>query len=195
MTFLQLLKEDRSYRGYLQTPRPSREQLFQLVALTRLCPSSGNVQPLKYRLVHDTDTCNRVLPLTRWGGRMREPRLPRDGMAPTAYIVLLHDLSIAPNSAAFQKDVGIAAHTLLLGAVELGFGGCMIGAFSAAKLSEALALPSKWQPMLVVALGTPAEIIELEDAPPGFVDRDHCFYRDGNDVHHVYKRPINEIIV
>lgn len=45
------------------------------------------------------------------------------------------------------------------------------------------------------ALGTPAEIIELEDAPPGFVDRDHCFTANGNDVHHVYKRPINEIIV
>lgn len=195
MTFEQLLKKDRSYRGYLQTPRPSREQLLQLVALTRLCPSSGNVQPLKYRLVYDVDLCSRILSLLRWGGRMREPRLPHDGMAPTAYIVILHDLSIAPNPTAFQKDVGIAAHTLLLGAVELGYGGCMVGAFSAVKLSEALRLPPQWQPMLVVALGTPAETIVLEDAPPGFVDRDHCFYRDVNDVHHVYKRTIDEIIV
>ena len=114
-----------SYRGYLQTPRPSREELFQLVTLTRLCPSSGNVQPLKYRLAYDVDTCNRILALLRWGGRMREPRLPRDGMAPTAYIVVLHDLSIAPNPAAFQKDVGIAAHTLLLGACLLYTSRCV----------------------------------------------------------------------
>lgn len=195
MSLQELLTKDRSFRGFRQTPRLSYQQLCQLIALTRLCPSSGNVQPLKYHVVCDDEGTSRMLSLTRWGGRMREPKLPRDGMAPTAYIIVLHDEQIAPNATAFYKDVGIAAHTLLLGAVELGYGGCMLGGFSAEGLSAALALPAHLKPVLIVALGAPAETIVLEDAPPGFVDRDHAFYRDEQDVHHVLKRTLAEIIV
>lgn len=195
MTLKGLLKKNRSYRGFLQTPRLSRDELTRLVALTRLCPSSGNVQPLKYRLICDDETNARVLALTRWAGRMKTPKLPREGMAPTAYIVILHDTSIAPNPTAFYKDVGIAALAVLMGAVEMGFGGCMLGGYDAHALSEALALPQHLRPVLLLALGKPGETIVLEDAPPGFVDADHAYYRDGNDVHHVWKRTTDELIV
>ncbi|MCI5955565.1 MAG: nitroreductase family protein [Clostridiales bacterium] len=195
MTLKGLLKKNRSYRGFLQTPRLNRDELTRLVALTRLCPSSGNVQPLKYRLICDDETNARVLALTRWAGRMKTPKLPREGMAPTAYIVILHDTGIAPNPTAFYKDVGIAALAVLMGATEMGFGGCMLGGYDAHALSEALALPQHLRPVLLVALGKPAETIVLEDAPPGFVDADHAYYRDGNDVHHVWKRTTDELIV
>ncbi len=195
MPLSDLLARDRSYRGFRQTPRPSYEQLCHLAALTRLCPSSGNVQPLKYRPVCDDQTNALILSLTRWAGRMKTPKLPREGMAPTAYLVVLHDVDVSPNPVAFYKDVGIAAHTMLLGAVEMGFGGCMLGGFSAERLSEALALPQHLKPVLVIALGAPAERIVLEDAPVGFVDRDHAYYRDAEDVHHVWKRTLEELIV
>lgn len=195
MSLATLLEKNRSFRGFLQTPRPTEDELLRLVALTRLCPSSGNLQPLKYRLVCDAATCAQLLALTRWAGRMKEPRLPHEGMAPTAYIVILNDASIAPSAVAFYKDVGIAAHTLLLGAVEMGYGGCMIGGFSAAQISLALSLPPQLQPMLLVALGVPAEEIVLHDAPVGLVDKEHCYWRDENDVHHVWKRTLAEIVV
>ena len=195
MLLHELLAANRSYRGFRQTPKLTYQQLCQLVELTRRCPSSGNVQPLKYRAVCDDNTNALVLSLTRWGGRMKTPSLPRAGMAPTGYIVVLHDENLSPNPMAFSKDVGIAAHTILLGAVEMGFGGCMLGGFSAEHLAGALALPAQLKPVLVVAMGAPAETIMLEDAPIGFVDRDHAYYRDENDVHHVWKRTLEESLV
>lgn len=195
MTVRELLLANRSFRGFYQQPKSSKEQVMELVALTRLCPSSGNVQPLKYHIICDEDKCAKMVALTRWGGRMKAPRLPRPGYAPTAYVLILHDLSISPNPAAFARDVGIAALSILLGAIEMGFGGCMLGGYDGKSLMDLLQLPANLQPALLVALGKPAETIVLEDAPVGFVNRDNGYYRDGQDVHHVYKRPLEEIVV
>lgn len=46
---------------------------------------------------------------------------------------------------------------MLLGAVEKGFGGCMIGSFHKPQLKELLNLPEGVEPNLIVALGKPAE--------------------------------------
>lgn len=194
MTFQELLRRDRSFRSFRPTPALTRGQLEELVGLTRLCPSSGNLQPLKYRIVSGAQGCERLTSLTRWGGRMRKPSLPPAGMGPTAYIVILHDTRIAPNPAAFARDVGIVAHTMLLAAAEMGFGGCMIGGFSPDAISEALRLPACLVPALLVALGAPGEEVVLCDAPEGSLTRDTAYYRDENNVHHVPKRTLSELL-
>lgn len=43
-----LLRADRSYRGFSQTERLTDDQLRRLVALTRLTPSTTNLQALKF---------------------------------------------------------------------------------------------------------------------------------------------------
>ena len=43
-----LLEKNRSYRGYDETRKVTEEELRELVACTRLCPATANVQPLKY---------------------------------------------------------------------------------------------------------------------------------------------------
>ena len=55
----------------------------------------------------------------------------------------------------FQRDVGIAAQTILLAAAEMGLGGCMIGNYNRADLIKALKLDKHLEPMLVVAVGKP----------------------------------------
>ncbi len=112
-------------------------------------------------------------------------------MNPTAFIVICQDKNLAPNIASFQRDVGIVAQTILLAATEDGLGGCMIGSFSLAELKKILELPENLEPVLVVALGKPAEKIVLTDVKE---DGEIGYYRDENDVHYVPKRALKDIL-
>lgn len=94
--------------------------------------------------------------------------------------------------ARYQKDVGIVAQTMLLAATEMGLGGCMIGNYNAGKVKAALALDEKYAPMLIVAIGEPAEEIVLKEVEPG---ESMAYYRDENDVHYVPKRKLKDIVI
>lgn len=195
MNLAELAQKNRSYRGFAQNPRLTDAQLEQLVALTRHCASSMNLQPLKYFISNDEKNNALIQRHTLWARRLGQIHLPHPGCEPTSFVLILHDLTIAPNAAAFAMDVGIAANIILLGAAETGFGGCMIGSFSAPAISQALALPEHLKLMLVVALGKPNETVVLHEAPSDFIDQNHYYARDENDVHHVWKRPLQDILI
>lgn len=191
MDFLTLVAKNRSYRGFDESVPLAREQLVKLVEYARLCPSSINFQPLKYFLSCDAQTNARIQPLTGWARRLPEKKLPYPGRRPTAFIVICHDREISPNPERFFKDVGIVAQTMLLGAVDMGLGGIMIGNFAPDAVRAALGLRETLEPVLILALGKPDETVVLEDAQNGEIG----YYRDENDVHHVPKRPLNELIL
>lgn len=187
-----LLEKNRSYRGYDESRRFTKEELMELVEYTRLCPSSANVQPLKYYLAWEPEEVNKVQMMTKWAGAITDRKLPYDRMCPTGFIVICQDTRISENMTTFLKDVGIVAQTMLLAATEKGLGGCMIGSFSREGIKECLELADHLVPLLVVALGVPAEVIELEDALEGGSVK---YYRDEKDVHHVPKRRLEELIL
>lgn len=191
--FLDLVKRNRSYRSYDESRPVSRAQLEELVELIRYAPSSVNMQPLKYVLAAGDDTVSRIQPLTGWAKRLKGITLPPEGHCPTGFVVICMDLEVSSNADRFMKDVGIVAQTMLLGAVEMGLGGCMIGSFgSPAALADLLSLEARYLPVLVVALGTPDEEILMEDLPLG---GDICYYRDEQNRHHVPKRTAAELIL
>lgn len=187
-----LLKKSRSYRGYDESRIFTKDELMELVECTRLCPSSSNMQPLKYYLAWKKEDVEKIQMMTRWAGAITDRKLPYEGMCPTAFIVICQDTRISENTTAFLKDVGIVAQTMLLAAAEKGLGGCMIGSFNKEGVRESLGLADHLVPHLVVALGAPAEVIELEDAPEGGSVK---YYRDEKDVHHVPKRMLSELIL
>ena len=61
-----LLEKNRSYRGYDETRKVTEEELRELVACTRLCPATANVQPLKYFLAWEPEVVKKIQPLTKW---------------------------------------------------------------------------------------------------------------------------------
>ena len=124
--------------------------------------------------------------------QLPELKLPREGMHPTGFIVICHDLRVNANPTPFLKDVGIVAQTILLAATEKGFGGCMIGSYKADALRIELGLVEELVPQLVIALGKPAE--EVRIAQVG-ADGDTVYYRDENDVHYVPKRSLEDILL
>ena len=128
---LDLVKKNRSYRGYDHSRKITGEELLSFVEAARLCPSSVNVQPLKYFLACEEGVVAAVQAETNWAKGLPDLVLPHPGKEPTAFIVICQDLNISDNLARFQRDVGIVAQTMLLAAVEQGLGGCMIGNFKA----------------------------------------------------------------
>lgn len=192
MSYLeQLVRKNRSYRGYDESVSVTSEHLYRLLSCVRLTPSSTNLQPLKFLVTNTPEENAKIFPYTKWAGKLSHLHLPYEGHRPTAYVVIFIDRTIAQNPTPFLKDVGIAAQTLLLGAVEQGLGGIMIGSFDHDAILKEFSLPDTLQPELVVALGKPDETIVLEDAKGGEVS----YYRDAQNVHHVPKRPLEELIL
>lgn len=187
-----LVKKNRSYRGYDESRRVTEEELREMVDCARLTASSVNMQPLKYYLAWEKEEVDRIQRLTAWARGLPEMTLPHEGMCPTAFIVICQDKDIQESLARFQKDVGIAAQTILLAAVEMGLGGCMIGNFGADSVRQELGLSENLAPLLIVAIGKPAEKIVLTEVGEG---ESVAYYRDENDVHYVPKRRLEDIII
>lgn len=192
MEFVELVRKNRSYRGYNENRPVTREELTRLVECARLCPSSVNAQPLKYRLVWQKEEVARLQEKTNWAKALTSITLPHPGMCPTAFIVICQDTGIDASLQRYQKDVGIVAQTMLLAAVEMGLGGCMIGNFNAGGVRQVLALPEAMAPLLVVAIGEPAETVVLTEVGS---DGSVQYYRDENDVHYVPKRSLEDILI
>lgn len=187
-----LVIANRSYRGFDESYRFTKEQLTEYVDMTRFTASSVNAQPLKYHIAYEKEEVDTIQKMTRWARALPQMTLPHDNMHPTGFIIICQDLDISDNLARYQKDIGIVAQTVLLAAAEEGLGGCMIGNFTPAEVKSTLDFPENIQPVLIVALGKPAEKIVITEIENGESIK---YYRDENDVHYVPKRKLEDIII
>jgi nitroreductase len=181
--------KNRSYRRFHQEVPIERETLKELVDLARLSASAANRQPLKYLLYCQPEKNQLIFPCLSWASYLKDWPGPAEGERPSAYIVVLGDTRIHPT---FSCDHGIAAQSIMLGATEMGLGGCIMSAVDRIKLRPALNIPRHYEILLVLALGKPAETVTLETVGP---DGDIKFWRDKDDVHHVPKRTLDDIIL
>jgi nitroreductase len=166
-----------------------RQTLEELVDLARLSASAANLQPLKYILSCEPETNARIFPHLAWAGYLKDWPGPSEGERPAAYIVVLNDTQISHSAGC---DHGIAAQSMLLGAVEKGLAGCMIGLIRRDDLRQALEIPEQYEILLVIALGKPREKIVLETVGP---EGQIKYYRDEAGTHHVPKRPLSNVII
>lgn len=188
MALKDLLIKNRSYRRFFQNVRISSGELKELVGLTRWCASARNAQSLKYVAVDSEEMCARVFPQLAWAGYLTDWAGPEEGERPSAYLIQMLDTRIVENCLC---DDGIQAQTILLGAVEKGWGGCIIKAFKNEPLREVLSLPGYLKIMYVIALGKPKETVVIEPMKSG---DDFKYWRDEKEIHHVPKRDPEELI-
>lgn len=184
-----LVLKNRSYRRFYQDFAVSRDMLTGLVDLARLTASAANKQPLKYILSCDPEKNAQIFSTLAWAGYLKDWPGPPEGERPSAYIIMLGDTKI---SSSFNFDNGIAAQTILLGAVDQGLGGCMIASVQRDKLRELLNIPSRYEIILVIALGKPKETVVIEPMGP---EGDVKYWRDRDGKHHVPKRSLEEVIL
>ena len=179
-----LLKRNRSYRGYDASRAVTRTDLLRLLEVTRWTASGMNAQPLRYRLVTGADSAL-VHPLVKLGAALPQEKLPHPGEEPSAYIVVCS----ATEGKVVDIDLGIAAQSILLKAVEAGLGGIFILNFRAAELKTALGLPL--DPIAVIGIGKPSESIFIVDAAPG---ESLDYYRKGG-AHFVPKLRPEDLLI
>lgn len=187
--FQDLVKKSRSCRRFYGNKAVTKEQLIQLVELARVSPSAANLQPLKYMLVCEQAFNEKVYAAIGWAGYLKDWEGPVKDERPAGYIIMLRDKKLTKT---MTMDEGIAAQSMFLGAANLGLGGCMIGNIKKAELAEALQIPKQYEVALILAFGYPKEEIVIDDMKNS---DDIKYYRDENQVHHVPKRPLEELIV
>ncbi len=190
--FKDIVKKSRSYRGYDESRRISREELLELVDCARFAPSSVNGQPFQYLLVWKKEDVDRLQPLTGWARALPDMKLPHPGKCPTAFVVICQNTEWDPDLNRYLRDVGAVAQTMLLAATQEGLGGIMIGNFSPAKVAQEMELPETIVPMLIVAFGKPDEKIVITEIENGQSTK---YYRDEQDVHYVPKRKLEDIVL
>lgn len=184
-----LILKNRSYRRFYEEVDIKLEVLKELVDLARLSASAKNWQPLKYILSCDRQRNSLIFPHLTWASFLKTWLGPAEGERPSAYIIILGDTEI---SRFWDYDAGIAAQSILLGATEKGLGGCMIANIQREGLRKALKTPPRYEILLVLALGKPREKVMIETVG---ADGNTRYWRDDEGVHHVPKRPLDEIII
>ena len=187
-----LIKKNRSVRGYDNSRDVTIEELREMVDCARLSASSVNMQPLKYILVNTVDGKARVLKQVSFAAKLSTLKLPHRGSEPMAYIVICQDEQISKSETGFLRDVGIVAQSITLAATELGLGACMLGYFSPDKLRQALDLSENLKPLLVISFGKSVEDIRIVDIEEG---ESTDYYRDEAGIHYVPKRKLDDVII
>jgi len=183
-----LILRNRSYRRFNENERITAQQLTEWIELARFSASGRNAQPLKYMPVFRPEDCERLFPHLGWAGYLKDWKGPELGERPSAYIIIINDTEISTN---YFCDDGIAAQSILLGAVEAGYGGCMIASVNKKAVQQEFQISERYQLLMVIALGKPAEKVVLEDIRDG----DFKYWRDEQGVHHVPKRSLDELIL
>ncbi len=184
----ELLQKNRSYRRFYQKPILSNADLRDLIQAARLSPSARNDQPVKFILIQSKEACAAIFPYCMWAGYLKDWDGPAEHERPTSYIIVLDDTRIAES---IDTDIGIMCQSILLTAVEKGFGGCLLGSVNRKAIREIFSIDGHYAIAYVIALGKPSEIVVIENIK----DNDTHYYRDMQNVHHVPKRGIDELII
>lgn len=185
-----MLKSDRSIRRFREEERIDTTQLESLVELTRYCASGRNLQPLRYRIVTAREECERVFPLLGWAGYLKDWPGPVEGERPAAYLVQCIDRELTSDC---MCDDGLQLQAITLGAAAMGLGCCIIMSFNGDRLREALAIEDRYEPLYVLAIGRPLEMVVIEDMAPG--SEGIKYYRTPDATHHVPKRQLPELLI
>jgi nitroreductase len=182
-----LIARTRTFRRFFQQEQISAATLEGLIEAGRLGGSAANAQPWQYMLVNSPEACAKIFPHLGWAAYLKDWPGPDVGERPSAYIlcILNHQRLIGSDGFALF-DLGTASQNMLLVAMEQGLGGCRIMNFAPA-LAEPLRLPEHLKLRMVIALGKPKEIVQIEECADGDSIR---YWRDDQAVHHVPKRSL-----
>lgn len=153
MEFREVIEERRSIRRFFPKPIPL-ELIGELISHASKAPSIGDLQPwnfiicTKAKQIQDVaDSC----PYERWLYQ-----------APLVIVVCALEgkaESYYPGKGAewAQQSCAAAAENILLGAVDVGLGGCWVTSFEMIKVKEVLHIPDGIEPRLLLAIGYPDE--------------------------------------
>lgn len=184
---IDLLKKSRSYRRFDAARKIDDTTLRSFIEGARYTPSGANLQKLRFACISDAARCERLFATLKFAGYLKEWDGPAQSERPVAYIVICSDGELGTLTAI---DLGISAEAIVLSAMEQGIGACMFRSYDPTVVSSLISTDNMI-PHLVIALGYPAERVEIVD----MIDGDVKYYRDAEDNHIVPKRTLDELII
>ena len=184
-----LVRKARSIRRFDASKPLDKETLLELVDIARLTPNGNNAQVLRYHVVSDPQECDKIFEKLGWAARLSDWKGPSPEEHPSGYVVIL---ASAPVASIRLIDTGIAAQTMQLAACALGIGSCMLKSFPASLTEDLGFKDSGLEAILVMAFGYPSEEVVLETASSS---TDVAYWRDEQDVHHVPKLSLADVLV
>lgn len=182
----QLIQKNRSYRRFEEDIDIGLDELKEFVDMGRQSASAANLQPLRYHISNDRKVNSQIFPLLKWAGYLKEWDGPMPSERPAAYITILNS---QPENKYAVTDAGIAMQSILLSAVERGYGGCIFASVDREGLASLLKLPQGYEILYTIALGKPKETVKLVEA-----EDDIKYWRDQNGMHFVPKLKLEEVI-
>lgn len=188
MKISQILQANRSFRRYLEEDKVPLQEALRWVKNLRYTNSMRNAQPLKYILVDKPTLLEKIYPLLRWAGYLKDWNGPEKGERPPLLIVQLLDKDCSSTA---RFDEGLQLSALTLQATEAGYGCCILAAFDASSLVSTLAIPSRFTPLAIVAIGHPKEHVVIEEQEGENIK----YFRSSDGIHHVPKRKEEELIL
>ena len=188
MNVKEAIMKRRTIRKFVQE-KVSDDKLVELIDCARVAAYGANMQPLKFRIITDSDERAQIFPMTKWAGYLSDGT-PKENERPTAYIAVLGDKEIKAN-ASFEVEAGAAVTTMMLEAVEMGLSSCWLGAIERENIKNALKIPQNLDVVYLLALGYAAQESKVCEMSEGNVK----YFLDDSNVINVPKRSLDEIIV
>ncbi|MBC7092328.1 MAG: nitroreductase family protein [Nitrososphaeria archaeon] len=149
MDVFEAIQKRRSVRKYLDKEVPM-ELILKVLEAGRLAPSAHNSQPWHYIIVTDPEKRKKIAESGKWAGFLKNTPV---------VIVGCGDPEASPNW--YMVDVTISMQNMVLEATELGLGTCWVGSFDQDTVKKLLNIPEKYKVVALLALGYPAEGIEI----------------------------------
>ena len=155
----------------------SEDNLVKLVDCARVAAYGANVQPLKFMIVNNSETLQKIYPMTKWAGYLADGA-PKENERPAA-------------NKMYEVEAGAAVTTMMLEAVEMGLGTCWLGAIQRDEIKKLLELDENLNVVYLLAVGYPKQESKIVDMKDNGVK----YYEDENGVINVPKRSLEEILI
>lgn len=177
----------RSVRRF-QQKEISIDLLKKFVNAARIAPSAANLQPLEFFVVSDRSLRSKIFETLSWAAYIKPTWRPSEEERPVAYIIIL--AKNPKKNPWIARDASYAAENIMLTAESEKIGSCVMCKIDKEKIHEILGLPDEYAVDSVIALGYKLEHPVIEDIK----DNDVKYWRDENEVLHVPKRRLEDII-
>ncbi|MFO8016537.1 MAG: nitroreductase family protein [Candidatus Woesearchaeota archaeon] len=180
MSLLEVIKERRSIRKYKDVA-VEWDKMVQVLEAGRWAPSAGNLQEWKFVVVTEKSVKKKVA----------DACLKQDWIETAPILIVICSNPEKPEQFYGKRgkemytfqNCAACAENMILTATEQGLGTCWVGAFDDEMLSDAVGMPGRAKPMMVLTFGYADEKVP---APPRTVLESIVFLQSyGNKVKNV----------
>lgn len=182
-----LIQESRTTRKFKKDTAVNIEDLRDILDLARITSSAKNMQPIKYILVTQKETVQKLAQSTTWAAHLKEWEQTEDER-PSAFIIMLNDKMIDGFP---MFDAGASFTAISLAAKTKGLATAPLASIDKELCKKLFVIPDNLDVMIGIAIGESAENVKLTEAS----SFDTNYYRLEDETHCVPKRTLEQIIM